>query len=253
MNRIILCVTAIFCLFAAGSCKTESESALKLYGEIAEPAALNALGDKEKTQGWQLLFNGNSGAGWHGYNQQGIPDCWAVEDGCLTMNTTGGGESQDLITDRIYRSFAFTAEYKMTKGANSGILFQVKEDTKYTFPYETGPEFQIIDHENWQDKMEDWQTHGANYAMYPPKTKPFKPAGEWNRLLLLVVGNEVTQVLNGVVTVTYVKYSDEWNKLRNSGKWTAFPDWGKFDEGHISLQNHGTKVWFRNIKIKELK
>jgi hypothetical protein len=71
-------------------------------------------------------------------------------------------------------------------------------------------------------------------------------------LLLVVNGNEVVQKINDTLVVAYTKYSDEWNALRNSGKWTDFPDWGKFDEGHISLQNHGTKVWFRNIKIKEL-
>ena len=119
----------------------------------------------------------------------------------------------------------------------------------YKFPYETGPEFQIVDHENWPDKLEDWQINGANYAMYPPMAKPYKPVGEWNQLFLFVKGNNVTQILNGVVVVTYIKNLEEWTKLRNSGKWSAFPDWGKFDEGYISLQNHGTKVWFRNIKL----
>ena len=134
----------------------------------------------------------------------------------------------------------------------SGVLYQVAEDKKYQFPYETGPEFQVIDHENWPDSLEDWQINGANYAMYPPLVKPYKPLGEWNQLFLVVQGNTVTQILNGSVVVRYEKYSDEWKKLRNSGKWNAYPDWGKYDEGYISLQNHGTKVWYRSIKIKEL-
>ncbi len=182
----------------------------------------------------------------------GIPDCWIIEDQSLTMTTEGGAESQDIITDKTYKDFAFTAEFKLTKGANSGIIFQVMEDTLYKFPYETGPEFQVIDRENWPDPLEDLQTCGANYAMYSPRVKPFKPVGEWNRLLIVVKGNKVTQILNGEVTVEYEKYSDEWTKLRNSGKWADYPDYGKYDEGHISLQNHGTKVWYRNIMIKEL-
>jgi hypothetical protein len=88
--------------------------------------------------------------------------------------------------------------------------------------------------------------------MYPPLAKPYKPLGDWNQLFLVVKGNSVTQILNGVVVVKYEKNSEEWNKLRNSGKWLAFPDWGKFDEGYISLQNHGTKVWYRSVKIKEI-
>ena len=71
--------------------------------------------------------------------------------------------------------------------------------------------------------------------------------------MLVVNGDHVTQIINGVVVVEYVKNSDEWVKLRNSGKWSAFPDYGKFDQGHISLQNHGTQVWFRNIKLNEFK
>ena len=140
----------------------------------------------------------------------------------------------------------------MDKAANSGIIFQVAEDPKYTYAYETGPEFQVIDHENWPDTLEDLQICGANYAMYPPKVKPFKPAGEWNQLFLMVKGNKVTQILNGEIVVEYEKYSEEWMKLRNSGKWTDYPDYGKFDEGHIALQNHSTTVWYRSIKLKEL-
>ena len=82
--------------------------------------------------------------------------------------------------------------------------------------------------------------------------RPYRPLGEWNHLLLVVKGNKVTQILNGEVVVTYEKYSDDWNAQKNSGKWVDFPDWGKYDEGYISLQNHGTKVWYRSVKVKEL-
>lgn len=253
MKQLFFCLTAVVCLLHFASCKQEEKDpALKLYAEIGQPATPNTLSAQEKAEGWQLLFDGTSATGWHGYNQQGLPECWAIDNGSFTMNSVGSGEEQDIITDRTYRNYAFTVEYKLSKAANSGIIFQLKEDTLYTYPYETGPEFQLIDQDNWADPLEDWQIHGANYAMYPPMAKPYHPVGEWNRLLLLVNGNEVTQVINSVIVVRYTKYSDEWNILRNSGKWSNFPDWGKFDEGHISLQNHGTKVWFRDIKIKEL-
>jgi len=231
---------------------TGSKDPMTLYTEIDKNAAPNTLADSEKKKGWELLFNGTTPDGWHGYNLTGFPDCWTIQDGAFTMTTEGMAESQDIITNKKYRSFAFSAEYKLTKSANSGIIFQIAEDKKYKFPYETGPEFQIIDQDNWPDKLEDWQWCGANYAMYPPMAKPYKPLGEWNQILLVVDGNNVTQIINGVIVVKYIKNSEEWTKLRNSGKWTAFPDWGKFDEGYISLQNHGTKAWYRNIKLKEL-
>jgi hypothetical protein len=235
------------------SCRQKQpKDALGLLAEIDKNDAPNTLAPGEKRNGWQLLFDGKTTDGWHGYNLKVFPDCWAIEDGSLTMNTTGSAESLDIITNRMYRDFALSLEYKLTKAANSGIIFQIAEDPKYKFPYETGPEFQVIDHQNWPDTLESWQINGANYAMYPPLVQPYKALGEWNQLFLVVKGNSVTQILNGEVVVKYEKNSEEWEKLRNSGKWTAFPDWGKYDEGYISLQNHGTKVWYRSIKVKEI-
>lgn len=246
--KILILLAVILVSFSPAK-KNDAQS---LNSELDKNAPVNTLTKKEAKNGWQLLFDGKNFTGWHGYNMKGIPDCWIIEDQSLTMTTEGRGESQDIVTDKTYTKFVLSAEFKLTKGANSGIIFQIKEDPKYKFPYETGPEYQVMDHLNWPDKLEDWQICGANYAMYPPKAKPFKPFGEWNQALLVVDGNHVTQMLNGVVVVEYEKYSDEWKKLRASGKWAAFPDYGKFDEGCISLQNHGTKVWYRNLKIKQL-
>jgi hypothetical protein len=223
-----------------------------LYDEVTKNVTPNTLTKNEQKAGWKLLFDGTTTDGWHGFNMKSFPDCWKIEDNCLTMNSVGGQEDQDIITNVKYKDFVLSLQYKLTKGANSGVIFQVAEDTMYKFPYETGPEFQVMDHENWPDKLETWQINGANYAMYPPMAHPYKPVGEWNDLFLYVNGNEVTQILNGEVTVKYTKNSDEWKALRNSGKWAAYPDWGKYDDGFISLQNHGTKVWYRDIKLKDL-
>jgi hypothetical protein len=248
-NKFVFLLTVLILFSFSAAKKNDPQS---IHSELDKNAPVNTLTKKEAKNGWQLLFDGQNFTNWHGFNMKGIPDCWMIEDHALTMTTEGRAESQDIITDKTYQKFAFTAEFKLTKAANSGVIFQVAEDPKYKFPYETGPEFQVIDHENWPDKLEDSQTCGANYAMYPPKAKPFKPLGEWNQILIVVDGNRVTQILNGVVVVEYEKYSDEWKKLRDSGKWADYPDYGKFDKGHISLQNHGTKVWYRNIKIKEI-
>ena len=253
MKKITSGVSVIIMMVIIFSCsQKQPKDAAGLLAEIDKNDAPNTLSKGEKKNGWELLFNGTTTEGWHGYNMKTFPDCWGIEDGSLTMSTTGSGESLDILTSKMYRDFALSLEYKLTKAANSGIIFQIAEDPKYKFPYETGPEFQVIDHENWPDTLESWQINGANYAMYPPLTQPYKPLGEWNQILLVVKGNSVTQILNGEVVVKYEKNSEEWNKLRNSGKWTAFPDWGKLDVGYISLQNHGTKVWYRSIKIKEI-
>ena len=225
---------------------------LSLFSELDRVEPPNTLSNLEKTRGWELLFDGKTFQNWRGYNLDHVPEEWHVDNGIIKIDADGKHESIGIITEKTYKDFALSLEANLTEGANSGLLFQVAEDPKYTFPYETGPEFQIIDHENWHDELEDWQIMGSNYAMYPPAARPYKAPGEWNHLFLVVRDNKVTQLLNGEIVVHYEKYSDDWDKRRNSGKWDGFPDWGKFDEGHITLQNHSTNVWFRNIKIKEL-
>jgi len=249
IKSVSLLLAALFIISCSGQ---KVKDAQGLYKEIDRTGGNNTISEAETKDGWKLIFDGQSTTGWHGYNMTVFPDCWAIEDACLTMNTTGGAESQDIITDKVYRNFALSIDYKTDTAANSGIIFQVKEDPKYKFPYETGAEMQIIDDEGWPGKLEEWQKSGANYAMYTAKIKAHKPVGEWNNIFLVVYNNKVTQILNGVTVVEYEKYTDEWTKLRNSGKWADYPDYGKYDEGNISLQNHGSKVWFRNIKIKEL-
>lgn len=245
-------VTGILMATSLSGQKVPDNDPLSLYAQINRELKDNTISRKETKKGWILLFDGVTGTGWHGYNLSGFPGCWAVENGTLTPNSKGGQEDQDIITDKKYKSFAFSFDFKLTQGANSGIIYQVEENARYGYPYETGPEFQIIDQDNWPDPLEDWQILGANYAMYPPASRPYRPIGEWNNAMLIVDGNRVTQLLNGVVVVQYEKYTGDWKKRRDSGKWKDYPDYGKYDEGHISLQNHGTKVYYRNLKIKEL-
>lgn len=254
MKKLILSYILLCLLLSCGTPgKVQNPDALSLLAELDTEAPLNKLSKKEKKQGWMLLSDGKSFDNWHGYNMDGVPDCWIIEEGAFKVLTEGGEESNlGLVSDKVYKDFALALEFKVEKAANSGIIFQVAEDPKYTYSYETGPEYQVIDHENWPDTLSDNQICGANYGMYAPKARPFKPAGEWNQAFLMVKENKVTQILNGEVVVEYEKYSEEWTKLRNSGKWSDFPDYGKFDEGHIALQNHSTTVWYRNIKLKEL-
>lgn len=252
-NRINPFLLGLMILLVISWAPSEKREPLTLYGQIDRSSTPNKLAASEKKKGWKLLFDGKTTNGWHGYNLKVFPDSWIIEDGVFTTTTKGGREHKDITTDKKYRNFALSLDFKLMKGTNSGIIFQVAEDPKYKYPYETGPEFQIIDHANWPDPLKDSQICGANYEMYPPKSLPCKPIGEWNHLMLVVDGNHVTQIINGVVVVKYDKYTDEWAKLRSSGKWSNYPDYGKFDEGHIDLQNHGTQVWYCNIKLKEFK
>ena len=133
---------------------------------------------------------------------------------------------------------------------NSGIFYHASE----AFPviYATAPEYQLIDAEGFPEKLEDWQQTGADYAMYPaPNAKP-QPAGEWNSSGIKFNKNKVEYWLNNIKIVSFERYTYEWYQRRDSGKWKDYPTYGTLNEGYIGLQDHGSRVWFRNIKIKEL-
>ena len=141
INKFTLILIALIVI--ACSVKTKNDP-LSLYSQLGKNAPPNTLTEKEKNNGWQLLFDGQNPTGWHGYNMAAFPDCWMMEETALTMTTEGSGESQDIITDKMYKSFAFSLEFKLSKGANSGIIFQVIEDTIYKFPYEPGPNSKFL-------------------------------------------------------------------------------------------------------------
>jgi len=250
MKPILAVLLGLAIILAVSFAPAKGVDPLKLYGQIDRASAPNVLTPAEKNNGWKLLFDGKTTSGWHGYNLKVFPDCWIIEDGVLTTTTKGGSEAQDITTDKSYRSFALSLDFKVAKGSNSGIIYQVKEDPKYKYPYETGPEVQIMDVK--PDQKAGLQSLGANYGMHVAKPFPVKETGEWNSLMLIVDGDHVTQIINGVVVVEFDRNTPEWKKLKEAGKWKDYPDYGKYDEGKIDLQNHGTPIWYRNIKLKEL-
>ena len=113
---------------------------LSLLAELDKETPVNQLSKEEKKQGWMLFSDGKSFDNWHGFNMDEVPDCWIIEDGAFKVLTEGGEESnKGLVTDKVYKDFALALEFKVDKAANSGIIFQVAEDTIYTYAYETGP------------------------------------------------------------------------------------------------------------------
>jgi hypothetical protein len=249
--KIIPAILLLTAILVVSFAPVKSTDPLNLYSQIDHASAPNTLSKAEKTNGWNLLFDGETTSGWHGYNLKSFPDCWTVENGILTTITKTGNESQDITTDKTYRSFALSIDFKVAKASNSGIIYNVKEDPKYKYSYETGPEVQIMDLK--PDQKAGLQSLGANYGMYVAKPFPVKQTGEWNNLMLIVDGDHITQIMNGVIAVEFDRNTPEWKKLKDTGKWKDYPDYGKYAEGKIDLQNHGTPIWFRNIKLKELK
>ena len=142
---------------------------------------------------------------------------------------------------------------KTAENANSGVMYHIVEDKKYQAPYETGPEYQVIDDIDFPEKLEDWQKAGADYAiMAANDKKKLNPVGEWNSSKLIYNNGHVEHWLNGDKVVEFEEGSPEYNEAYKKSKWVDYPDWNKSKVGAISLQDHGAAVYFRNIKIKVL-
>ena len=201
------------------------------------------------------LFDGKTFAGWHGFNKgtDSIKN-WTIEDSSLVcLGAAKDAHGGDIVTDKSYGNFELEWDWKVTKGANSGVMYHVVEDKKYQAPYETGPEYQVIDDIDFPEKLEDWQKAGADYAiMATNDKKKLNPVGEWNSSKLVYNNGHVEHWLNGEKVLEFDRSSDTWKNMKATGKWKDYPDYAKAESGAIALQDHGNKVYFKNIRIKEL-
>lgn len=201
------------------------------------------------------LFDGKTLKGWHGYNQapgETIKNWSVIDSELVCLGTAPGGQGGDLVTNSSYENFELAWEWKIEKGSNSGAMYHVIEESKYKAPWETGPEYQLIDDAGFPQKLADWQKTGADYAMHPAdKSKQLNPPGEWNRSKIIFDAGHVEHWLNGKKIVEFEAWTPEWNKKKMEGKWKDYPDYGQAKTGKIALQDHGNRVYYRNIVIRE--
>lgn len=212
--------------------------------------SVNYLSQEEKDLGWKLLFDGKTTDGWHSFQKEAVHG-WIVEDGALTGLGQGSDLGGDIVTDLEYENFELSLEWKISEGGNSGILYHVLEEG-YPATYATGPEYQLIDNIGFPEALENWQMAGANYAMHPAENVQLKPVGEYNTSIILVNGTHVEHWLNGVKIVEFERWTNDWKDKVQNCKWKDYPAYGLAKSGKISLQDHGDKIWFRNIKIREI-
>lgn len=236
MKKSILIITIACTMLAAGCAGTA-----------------NRLTDAEKAEGWELLFDGTSLDQWRLYNSEGTGS-WGIDDGCLAADGTGSDSTGYIVTRKEYSNFDLVFDWKIAPEGNSGVIYHVVESDRFHTPYLTGPEYQLIDDIGWPGELEEWQKAGADYAMYlpDPEKKELNPAGEWNNSRILFDNGHVEYWLNGEKIVEFEAWTPEWFALKSSGKWAGAPEYGLAATGLISLQDHGSKVWFRNMKIREL-
>lgn len=213
----------------------------------------NVLSSMEVNEGWELLFDGTSFDAWKMYNGGDVSG-WTIEDECMVALGMGGDIGGDIITKERFDNFEISIDWKASPGGNSGLMYHVVEAPHLIAPYLTGPEYQFIDEEGYDGLLEEWQKTGVNYAMHLPdlSRKNVFPAGEWNNSRIVFDNGHVEHWLNGNKLLEFQAWTPEWFKLRDSGKWEDMPEYGLSPLGHICLQDHGHKFWFRNIKIRKL-
>jgi len=219
----------------------------------------NTLTQQEVNDGWVLLFNGTDMTGWRDYNGTALTNGWGVVDGCIQAPGDGADNSGYIVTEKKYENFELSWDWKLTHGGNSGMLYHVFENPYFQVPYVTGPEYQLIDNEGWEEvnapsKLEEWQKLGVDYAMHLPDYSVMKvnPQGEWNTSKIVFDNGHVEHWINGVKIIDFEAWTDDWFVLKNAGKWANAPEYGLASSGVICLQDHGCPASFKNIKIKEL-
>ncbi|HSP12426.1 MAG TPA: DUF1080 domain-containing protein [Salegentibacter sp.] len=211
--------------------------------------------DQEKE--WEDLFNGNDLEGWKAFNSDSISNQWKAEDGTIAF-TPAEGERQgteNLITEKQYENFELSLDWKISEAGNSGIMWSVQEGEDFNEPYLTGPEIQVLDNKAHPDAENGpIRQAGALYDMVPPSEDVTKPAGEWNSTVIRInhEENKGSVEMNGTLVTEFALHGKEWDEMIKNSKFKDWEDFGKTHKGHIALQDHGDKVWYRNIKIKEL-
>lgn len=210
----------------------------------------NTLSDEECAQGWELLFNGKDLSGWVTFQAEERSPFWVVGEG----NTLHGLQNRkerrkrDLISSREFEDYEFKLEWKIGLNGNSGIFMRCNEEKLR--PWENAIEMQVADHTTYKDR---WTTAGACYALYAPETSPANPVGEWNKVHCIIRGAHHQFFLNGTKTADFVVGSPEWQRKVAKSKFWVYPGFGENVQGRIGLQDHGSEVWYRNIKVRELK
>lgn len=196
---------------------------------------------------WTPLFDGRSLAGWHNYDTPGQPVVgWSVENGVLVRSGAGG----DLTTDRQFANFELELDWKVETGGNSGVIYRI--DHKGEKSYVSGPEMQILDDAVHRDGKNPLTSAGANYALHAAPRGVVKGPGEWNRVRLVVNGTHVEHWLNDQKMVEYELGSADWETRRKASKFAGAEMYGRATRGHIALQDHGDRVYFRNVRLREL-
>ena len=240
---------------------TDSLSKYSTKTPVEPVVTKNNLTIDEKKNGWEMLWDGKTSNGWRGAKLEEFPDKgWVIENGILTIMESDGKESAaagDIVTKKLYQDFELKVDFKLTKGANSGIKYYVDTEINKGPGSSIGLEYQILDDDNHPDaKLGNHDGSRTVASLYDliqaDPNKPIHPVGEWNTARIVSKDNHVEHWLNGVKVLEYERGSKEYRKLVSESKYKKWKKFGELEKGSILLQDHGNRVSYKNIKIKSL-
>jgi 3-keto-disaccharide hydrolase len=224
----------------------------------------NNLTEDETRRGWRLLWDGETSKGWRGAKQDDFPEKgWEMKDGLLTVMSSGGAESRnggDIVTTNSYGDFELSVDFKITEGANSGIKYFVDAELNKGEGSAIGLEFQVLDDKKHPDAKQGKngnRTVGSLYDLIRAENsgssrgKNFKGVGKWNNARIVVKGGHVEHWLNHIKVVEFDRYSQMFKALVEKSKYEKWENFGRLPEGLILLQDHGDKVSYKSIKVRE--
>lgn len=218
---------------------------------------VNTLTAAEREAGWELMFDGRSMAGWHRYGGGQPGDAWKVQDGSIVL----GGDVQDwqftdggdIVSDAEFSDFEMVLEWRISPGGNSGIFYNVVEDTsRFSYPWQSGPEYQLLDDEVHSDGQYVKHRTGDLYDMKAAAAQLTRPVGMWNTTRIRQEDGTVQHWLNGELLLEYETGTASWTEMIEASKFGDMEGFGSSVSGRIGLQDHGNEVAFRNIKVQRL-